>query len=110
MRVALREVFGGNLRHYRKARGLKQHALAERLGLSLNMVGRIERGEAAPSFETIEKIASVLEVPAAALFGGGTDLPAGERGRLLQRLNAQLSRLNDEDLARASRVIRAMME
>jgi len=109
--MALHEVFGSNLRHYRKARGLKQHELAEQLGLSVNMVGRMERGEAAPSFETIEKIAAALEVPEAALFGAGIlTVPPGERGRLLQRLNAQLSKLNNDALARAAKLIRAMTE
>jgi transcriptional regulator with XRE-family HTH domain len=107
----LARIFGSNLRHYRKAHGLKQHELAERLGVSLATIGKIERGEAAPSFDTIEKIAAALAVPAAALFGGGTDDPAaGERGRLLQRVLGQLSKLNDDALARASRVIRAMTE
>jgi transcriptional regulator with XRE-family HTH domain len=109
--VSLREIFGSNLRHYRKARGLKQRELAERLGLSVNMVGNMERGEAAPSFETIEKIAAALEVPEAALFGADVlTLPTGERGRLLQRINAQLSKLNNDALARAAKLIRAMTE
>jgi transcriptional regulator with XRE-family HTH domain len=109
--VALRETFGSNLRHYRMARDLKQHELAERAGLTTNMVGRLERGRVAPSFKTIEKIAAVLEIPEAALFGADVlTLPTGERGRLLQRINAQLSKLNNDALARAAKLIRAMTE
>jgi transcriptional regulator with XRE-family HTH domain len=109
--VTLREIFGSNVRHYRKARGLTQQQVAEQVGMSLKMVGGIERGDAAPSFDTIEKIAAALEVPEAALFGTGIlTVPPGERGRLLQRLNAQLSKLNNDALARASRLIKAMTE
>jgi transcriptional regulator with XRE-family HTH domain len=109
--VDLREAFGANVRHYRKARGLKQHALADRAGLSINMVGRIERGEASPSFETIERIAQALDVPAAALFGAGAGAaPSPARGRLLQRLHGQLARLDDDALARAVKLIRAITD
>ena len=109
--MGLRGTFGANVRHYRKGRGLKQHALADRAGLSVNMVGRIERGEASPSLETIERIAAALDVPAAALFGAGTPAaPSPERGRLLQRLHGQLARLDDDALARAVKLIRAMTE
>ena len=32
------------------------------------MMGKIERGEAAPSFPSVEKIAAALDVPEAVLF------------------------------------------
>jgi hypothetical protein len=48
----------------------------------------------APSFESIEKTARVLDVPEAVLFSAGTmSVPIGERGRLLQRINIHLSKL-----------------
>jgi transcriptional regulator with XRE-family HTH domain len=39
------------------------------------LVSRIERGESAPSFETLGKLCEVLETTAAGLFGGLTDGP-----------------------------------
>ncbi len=109
--MTLKEIFGANLRHYRRARSMKQHEFADAVGLSLNMVGKIERGVTAPSFESIEKIAAVLEVPEAVLFSAGTlAVPAGERGKLLQRINIQLSKLNNNDLNRASKILNALAE
>ena len=70
------------------------------------MVGKIERGVTAPSFDTVEKIAAVLEIPEAALFSvGPLTLPAGERGKLLQRIHVQLSKLNNDKLGRASKML-----
>jgi transcriptional regulator with XRE-family HTH domain len=109
--VTLKEIFGANVRHYRRARDLRQHQFATAVDLSVNMVGKIERGVTAPSFDTIEKIASVLEIPEAALFSAGPlHLPAGERGKLIQRIHVQLSKLNTQELGRASRMLKAFTD
>jgi hypothetical protein len=45
------------------------------------------------------------------LFATGTmTVPTGERGQLLQRINIQLSKLNNKDLARAAKMLTAMTE
>jgi len=104
----LRQAFGANVRNHRKARGLTQEELAERVELSMETIGKIERGVAAPSFDTAEKLALALDVPPLALFGvGKSAAPSGERGRLLARIGATLSGLNDAQLARASKILDA---
>ena len=109
--MTLTQSFGANVRHYRKARGLSQHELADALELSVAMVSKIERGEIAPSFELVEKIARVLDVPEAILFSAGTmTVPTGERGRLLQRINIQLSKLNNNELSRAAKMLTALTD
>jgi transcriptional regulator with XRE-family HTH domain len=109
--VTLRQSFGANVRHYRKARDMNQRELADALELSVAMVGKIERGNVAPSFESIEKIARVLDVPEAILFSAGTmTVPTGERGRLLQRINIQLSKLNNNELSRAAKMLTALTD
>jgi len=50
------------------ARGLTQELLAEKTGLSVDFIGMIERGERAPSFETLEILAKALKVVVADLF------------------------------------------
>jgi transcriptional regulator with XRE-family HTH domain len=109
--VSLSETFGANVRHYRKARRMNQEYFASAAGLSLAMMGKIERGEAAPSLDSIDKIAGALAVPPAVLLAAGTTtVPPGERGRLLQRINTQLSKLNNNDLARAAKMLTALTE
>lgn len=109
--MSLTQTFGANVRHYRKARGLSQEAFAEAAELSVAMISKIERGEAAPSFPSIEKIAAVLDVPEVVLFSAGTmTVPTGERGRLLQRINIQLSKLNNNTLSRAAKMLTALTD
>jgi transcriptional regulator with XRE-family HTH domain len=89
---------------------MTQEVLAERLDLSMETIGKIERGVAAPSFETAERIAEALNLPPLVLFGIGKEaVPRGERGRLLGRINATLSGMNDEQLARAARIMEAFV-
>ena len=64
----LRVRFGQRLKYLRMARGLTQELLAEKTGLSVDFIGMIERGERAPSFETLEILAKALKVVVADLF------------------------------------------
>lgn len=75
------------------------------------MISKIERGIAAPSFQTVEKLAGVLSVPEVVFFGIGLVIASeGERSRLLARLQTTLSRMNNEQLARANRMLSALID
>ena len=41
--MTLKATFGANVRHYRQARNLKQHELAEAIDKTSGMIGKIER-------------------------------------------------------------------
>lgn len=106
----LRTAFGAQVRHHRKASGLTQEELAGRVDLSIETIGKIERGVAAPSFDTVERIAAALSLPPLALFGVGAQAsPAGDRGRLLARINSTLAGMNDDQLARTARMLEAFV-
>jgi transcriptional regulator with XRE-family HTH domain len=51
---------GERIRSLREKRGLTQAGLAERTGLSVIFVRKLETGERNASFETLERIARVL--------------------------------------------------
>jgi transcriptional regulator with XRE-family HTH domain len=109
--VSLAAVFGANVRHYRKAKKLTQADLAEAVRLSPEMISQIERGVAAPSFATIERLAEVLGVPEVVLFGVGLIVtPDTDRTRILTRIQSKLSRLNEDQLARAERMLGALVD
>jgi transcriptional regulator with XRE-family HTH domain len=110
--ASLRQIFGANLRQQRRVRGWTQAQLAERSGLSIDMIGRLERGSASASFDTIEVLAQALEISAAILFGGtiAGGRPSGRRGVLLHRITSGLARANDKDLARIDRIVVALLQ
>jgi len=66
--VSLRTRFGAKLRKVRLSRGWTQEELAEKADVSLNFLNLIERGQRAPSFDNLERLAKVLRVPVYELF------------------------------------------
>lgn len=52
---------GGNIRYYRKKINLTQQQLADKVGITWEMISRYERGNSSP-MERIEDIASALEI------------------------------------------------
>jgi transcriptional regulator with XRE-family HTH domain len=90
---------GTNIRRYRKRAGLSQEALAEKLDLSLNFIGQVERGSRAPSFSSLGRIAQVLKVDVQDLFLPLSVKPLSAKQdrrqvlRLLRRLSPSQLRL-----------------
>jgi transcriptional regulator with XRE-family HTH domain len=105
----LLSLFGASVRHHRKAKGWTIEQLAAAVGVSAVTIGKIERGKAAPLFETAEKIATALDVQAPVLFGVDALPGKGERARLLAEIHRTLSRMNDGQLDRAAKMLKAFI-
>lgn len=100
-----------NLRHHRKAKHLTQAELADKVALSTEMISKIERGIASPSFATIEKLSEILDVPEVVFFGVGLIVTTdSERTRILSKIQTKLSRLNEDQLVRADRMLSALTD
>jgi transcriptional regulator with XRE-family HTH domain len=62
------DALGGRIRTARIRRGLSVGDVAVQAGVSKSLVSQIERGIAAPSIDTVRRLASVLQVPVFSLF------------------------------------------
>lgn len=62
------KVLGQRIRNYRTAKGLSQEKLAELSGCHHTYIGQVERGEKNATIESIEKIATALNVSLSTLF------------------------------------------
>ena len=51
---------GENIQTIRKHRGMKQQELADKIGINMQSLSKIERGVNYPTFDTLEKIMDVL--------------------------------------------------
>ena len=58
----LHTLFIANLKAARKRRNMTQANLAEEADVSIGFIGDIETGRTYPSFQTLEKLAEVLEM------------------------------------------------
>lgn len=62
------KTIGRRVRNYRIEKGLSQEKLAELSGCHPTYIGQVERGEKNATLESIEKIASAMNVSLAQLF------------------------------------------
>lgn len=56
------EIWGRRIRAFRKLKGYTQKSLAKDLGISVSILGEIERGTRIPSDELLLKIAQILNI------------------------------------------------
>ena len=62
------KIFGLRIRDLRKKSGLTQSELAEKIGLSTNFIGMVERGERNTSVDKIFKLAKAFDIKLAQFF------------------------------------------
>src|SRR5690242_16489024 len=102
----LRNQFGAHVRSLRTARRITQDILAERSGLSVDSIRRIERGALSPTLDTIEKVANGLELTLSTLFRGFEDGASDS----LEELGDLLSRKRPNEVRQALKVIRSLFD
>ena len=61
-RYVIAQKIGKKIRLARKKNKLTQEEVAEKVGVHISTLGRIERGESNPPIQTINKIAQALKV------------------------------------------------
>ena len=103
--ASLQQQVGDLVRRHRERAGLTQSQVAERTGRSVEMIGRIERGGAAPSFETLQQLSAALDTPVRDFFGLGEFQAAKGRSDALQKLIHRLSGLDEAEVEWADRLV-----
>ncbi|MFY4777256.1 helix-turn-helix domain-containing protein [Metabacillus sp. RGM 3146] len=56
------EKWGRRIRAYRKLKGYTQESFAKDLGISVSVLGEVERGNRFPSEDFIQEVAEVLDI------------------------------------------------
>ena len=92
----LRDILARRVKERRKSLGLTQEQLADRAGLTINFVGRLEIGERSPSFATLVRLAKALGVDASYLLSEHGDAEASDVCRYLEH---SLGLLSESDSA-----------
>lgn len=75
------KIIGQRIRNYRTKKGLSQEKLAELAGYHPTYIGQLERGEKNATLESVEKIASAMDISLSELFdklgkSGGNNIAA----------------------------------
>ena len=85
--------FGSIVVELRKDQGISQTALADRLGIHKNVLGRYERNEVLPSIDIARKIADILDVSLDYLMGK-TDI---EMDKTTRKRILEVSKFEEDD-------------
>lgn len=96
------KVFGKRIKELRERKKLTQEKLAEKVGLDLQTISRIETGYYFTSFENLEKLANALDVTMADLFNFGH---VKTKEELIQEINTELSISSEKDVQRIHKLI-----
>ncbi|MBM6616076.1 helix-turn-helix domain-containing protein [Bacillus suaedaesalsae] len=56
------EKWGRRIRAFRKLKGFTQESFAKNIGISVSILGEVERGNRTPSEELLNEVAKVLNV------------------------------------------------
>ena len=86
---------GENIQTIRKYRGMTQQELADKIGINMQSLSKIERGLNYPAFDTLEKIMEVLDVTPNELLSGEWKYVNQAEKEVCQFLRAE-ERLNAE--------------
>jgi transcriptional regulator with XRE-family HTH domain len=93
------------VRHHRELAGLTQAELGDKIGKALESIGRIERGEVAPSLKTLDQLATALGIEVRDLFGIGDFAVKDRRGDPLVRIVERLAGLSADDIEWADKLL-----
>mgnify|MGYP002800094328 CR=1 FL=1 len=96
------KVFGKRIKELRERKKLTQEKLAEKVGLDLQTISRIETGYYFKIFENLEKLADALDVTIADLFNFGHVKPKEE---LIKEINKELANSSEKDVQRIHKLI-----
>jgi len=100
-----------NVKRLRKERGWSQAELAAKIGAHLNHVNKIENGKYMPSFDTVMKLANVLEVSLDYLAGdsnGGPEEVKIENQAFAAKIQL-LNTLDEEERQTVIKIIDTML-
>lgn len=101
-----KEILGARIKELRKAKGLSQEQLAEKVDIEAKHVSRLELGKNYPSITTLEQIADALNVEMIDILQVGHHLP---KKQLSANITKMLKEADDEKLRMIEKVVRAIV-
>jgi transcriptional regulator with XRE-family HTH domain len=102
-----KQLLGARIKSLRRARERTQEEVAERVGLSVNYLSRIERGLENPTLDLLLGIAEMLKVEPVDLFTFEHEEP--DPKRLRQFLARLVAEAKDHQLSHAVKVLRSVL-
>lgn len=95
-----KEIFGQNLRHYRKLKNMTQEELSEKLDITSIHLGRIENGKSFVTAELLDSLCIIFNVSPAAFFYTAQEFSGDDS------LFAKIDSIVDDELDKVGKIIK----
>ena len=104
--MEIKELIGMRIKSLRKAKGMSQEQLSEKIGISPKYLSSIERGKENPTLDIFMKLGAALNVELSEIFNFSVE---GKSMKDLKTFIANLMRGSDEEkLKLTAKIIRAI--
>lgn len=90
--------FAARLRELRQAKGLTQAELAQQAHVALSHLSKLERGEAAPGLDLLDRLARALGINTVAMLPAPAEADVELRDRTRRLFDVVMGRANHETL------------
>lgn len=106
------EKIGKRIRSIRKARGMKQHELAEKMYLSAESISRMENGKVVCMPEHIANLCEIFDVSADYFYFGKKDneMGAETKSDIQKDISLLLKDCSDEELVKVRLMVKIMLD
>ena len=108
--MSINESVGAQVRHLRQAQGMTQQDLAQKSGLSVDHIGKIERGSTSPTVEALVQIAGGLTVTVQSLLDLHEGASPEETTSALAEFTRYLRQKSADDVAFAQSIVRQILD
>ena len=85
------------IKHLRRAAGLSQKSLADSAGLDPAFLGHIERCLKCPTIDTLNKIATALNISLSELFDFGCPKKCEKKDEAIKKISIMVNKLSPEE-------------
>ena len=103
--IGLQQKLGARIRELRKKKGYTQELLAEKLGIGVRSLRKIESGNGMPSANTLENLTIVFSITASELFDFEHNQPIAD----LKELTFCMINSNPEKIGDIYKIVRAVV-
>ncbi|MCZ6677820.1 MAG: helix-turn-helix domain-containing protein [Candidatus Poribacteria bacterium] len=103
----LQQFLSRRILQLRQDNQLSQQRLADMAGLSVDIIGKVERGESTLSLRTLNSLCRVFQISLAEFF---TEVKANEKAEAIENLRLYLMTKRLEHIQFADRIIRQIIE
>lgn len=104
---------GESIRNIRREKGLSQGEMQKRTGILRSYLSRVENGHTVPSFATLQRLASAMEVNLADFFPNN-DPPSADSGSAppdyLQELKSYIPQLSADQRRELLEMVKGMAQ